>query len=395
MPVGFGVGDHRMFVLDLTIESLVGLNPVKIARSETRRLNGRLPHCGNAYIESFEGNITQHRLLERLHDAHINSSTFNEAAKKVEKIDQEGADYMRHAEKICRKIKACRIPFSEDSSIWIRRTQVYFSLIKFHQGKISNRGNLKRAARRCNIKQPLSLSLQQIAESLEYCQSQCEYFKKYGAKYRVRHLNKRVEAARLREDEDAALKILAIIKRERERAFWRRLNFVTGKKRTRSATTIQVEGENGMVSEKSTQDTVEQAIFAEVHEKRFTLAGVAPICHGQLRKDFGYLADTPSAEAVLNGTYKCHADTDLATKELFAEIARIRKEVPEASAKAVITPEQWKAYWKVQKEETSSSESGLHFGHYKVGARSDLISHYHAARVSVILAHGIALSRWS
>ena len=57
----------------------------------------------------------------------------------------------------------------------------------------------------------------------------------------------------------------------------------------------------------------------------------------------------------------------------------------------VITPEQWR----VINEETSSSESGIHFGHYIVGSKSDIISHYHASRVSVTLAHAIQLERWS
>ncbi len=46
-------------------------------------------------------------------------------------------------------------------------------------------------------------------------------------------------------------------------------------------------------------------------------------------------------------------------------------------------------------KETSSSESGLHFGHYKVGCKSDIINHFHAARVTVTLAHAIQLERWS
>ena len=49
-------------------------------------------------------------------------------------------------------------------------------------------------------------------------------------------------------------------------------------------------------------------------------------------------------------------------KDIFAEIALIQREIPEASTKTVIAPEQWIEYWKAQKEETSS-ESGLHFGH--------------------------------
>ncbi len=40
-------------------------------------------------------------------------------------------------------------------------------------------------------------------------------------------------------------------------------------------------------------------------------------------------------------------------------------------------------------------ESGLHFGHYIVGCKSNLISHYHAARVTVTLAHAVKLEQWS
>ncbi len=43
MPFGFGVGDHRAFILDIPLESLVGVNPVKIVRPVSRRLNSRLP----------------------------------------------------------------------------------------------------------------------------------------------------------------------------------------------------------------------------------------------------------------------------------------------------------------------------------------------------------------
>ncbi len=46
-------------------------------------------------------------------------------------------------------------------------------------------------------------------------------------------------------------------------------------------------------------------------------------------------------------------------------------------------------------EQMLSSESGLHFGHYKVGSKSDIISHYHAVRVTVTLAHAIQLEQWS
>ncbi len=131
--------------------------------------------------------------------------------------------------------------------------------------------------------------------------------------------------------------------------------------------------------ERNTQDTVEQSIFSEVQEKRYTLAGEAPKCNGALFQDFGYMTSTPASRAVLDGTYAAPADSDGATKELFAEIAVIWKLIPGNLVSITITPEQWKQYWKVVNKETLSSESGLQFGHYIVKSKSDIISHYHAA----------------
>ncbi len=70
MPFGYGVGNHRAFILDIPLESLIGVNPVRIVRPASRRLNSRIPGCGKAYITSLESNIIQHCLIKRLHDVH-------------------------------------------------------------------------------------------------------------------------------------------------------------------------------------------------------------------------------------------------------------------------------------------------------------------------------------
>jgi hypothetical protein len=143
----------------------------------------------------------------------------------------------------------------------------------------------------------------------------------------------------------------------------------------RSATTIQVEAKGGAILERTTQDAVENTIFTKIHEKRYTLAGEAPICNRELFNQSRYTANTPASKAVLDGTYKVPAGTDTATTALFEEIAAIRKKVPQNSVSIIINPEQWKQYWRAVKKETSSSKSGIHFGHYIVGSKSDMISH--------------------
>ncbi len=105
--------------------------------------------------------------------------------------------------------------------------------------------------------------------------------------------------------------------------------------------------------------------------------------------------NTPASRAVLDGTYVAPPNSDSATMELFAEITAIHCLVPANSVSAAITPEQWKQYLRVIHEEILSSESGIHFGHYIVGCGLDIISHYHASRVTVTLAHAIQLEQWS
>jgi hypothetical protein len=47
------------------------------------------------------------------------------------------------------------------------------------------------------------------------------------------------------------------------------------------------------------------------------------------------------------------------------------------------------------KEDTSLSQSGLHFGHYIAGADCNHISQFHTQRDSLALKKGIALKHWS
>jgi hypothetical protein len=118
-------------------------------------------------------------------------------------IDEESKQYKQHAEKKCRKIKSGRIPFSPEASVWICRRQVYESLLRYKQGKIQNRSNLRRSALRCGIKRPLSLSWKGIQERLKVCEEKCEYFCKHGQSYRRKHLNNRLSIARAKKNKEA------------------------------------------------------------------------------------------------------------------------------------------------------------------------------------------------
>ena len=395
MPVGYGAGDHRMFVIDFLTSSLVGSSPPRIVRAEARRLNTNIPGVADRYYTKLEDQVMRHRMMDRIGQEYTSSNTKELAKQKWDKLDEEMKRYMKGAEKKCRRIKSGRIPFSPEASKWIRRAQVYRSLLRFHAGKIRNRGNLKRAARRCGISRPLSLSLVEIRARLKVCKDKCNYFKKHGHRYRRKHLHTRLENARRRRNEEAEKRIIEIIAREKQRAHWRRLNYSMAKPKGRSVRVVSVEIPGGGVREVEGQAEVENVLWSNIHNQRFYLGEQAPICKGQMRNAFGYLATTIAARQVLAGTYTYPAEFDTATKELCEVCARIRLGVPANSVKTTIRGVDWSYRWGRAKEKTSSSESGLHFGHYKAAARSPMLSHLHALKTTLALKRGFALERWS
>jgi hypothetical protein len=60
-----------------------------------------------------------------------------------------------------------------------------------------------------------------------------------------------------------------------------------------------------------------------------------------------------------------------------------------------MTKEDLRAHWKRAKEETSSSYSGLHFGHYMAGTTSDHIFHFHALKATLLVHNGLVLECWA
>ena len=158
---------------------------------------------------------------------------------------------------------------------------------------------------------------------------------------------------------------------------------------------VQVEDGAGGVVDVDTEEAVQEAIFNEVHWKCYNLAKEAPIFQGALWGQFGYSATSPTAHSVLDGTYDFPPEMDKATRELFEEIACIRLMVLSGLVDGLISRKRWQKQWQKVKEDTSLSQSGLHFGHYIASTDCNYISQIHALRVLLALKQGIALERWS
>ena len=343
MPSGYGVGDHRMFVIDIDTTSVIGEQPKKVIRPAARRLNTRLPHVLEKYNATVTALFKRHQIIEKLESISAGKyKSLKNTATALNRLDKESAAYMKAAEKRCRKIKSGLIPFSPDAVKWIRQKMVYNSLLLLRQGRKKNKGNITRMACGVGISRPMHLTVEEIRTGLRVCKTKCKDLRKTGWLLRRQHLKARCDSARAQEDHLALRNILAIIRRERDKSFWSRLRCALGKKRGRSVSLVQVEQPHSGVQEYTSREGVQEAIFREIHRKRFFLVEEAPICQGTLREDFGYLARLATAEAILEGTYNFTPHFDQATKDLCMECARIRSMIPKNLVSPIITADTWR-----------------------------------------------------
>lgn len=89
----------------------------------------------------------------------------------------------------------------------------------------------------------------------------------------------------------------------------------------------------------------------------------------------GFLVETEYTANILKGKFKPNPDMDEYTNAFLSFIGKQRQFT---TFYADVLRDDFIAFWKGAREKTSSSLSGRHFGHYKVGSRSHNNSELHA-----------------
>jgi hypothetical protein len=85
---------------------------------------------------------------------------------------------------------------------------------------------------------------------------------------------------------------------------------------------------------------------------------------------------------------------DAYTHEFLDTIQACNPPDPTTRISCAITKEDFQAYWQKTKECTSSSISGLHYGHYKAAASDDFLSEIHALMMELVVTGAIPLAHW-
>jgi len=147
------------------------------------------------------------------------------------------------------------------------------------------------------------------------------------------------------------------------------------------------EGEERMTVQHMDRTTVEAKIMQN-NEKCFSLTENSPPMIEPLQSKLGFLADTDAARCILNGTYVCPPGVGECTKEFLQSLKVLEPRELEDLIPMTVSKEDYQRHWRRSREKTSSSMSGLHFGHWKAAAESDLLSEIHAMFTKIMVSTG-------
>ncbi|KAK1748959.1 hypothetical protein QTG54_000898 [Skeletonema marinoi] len=396
LPFDHEIGDHRPVMVDILSRSILGVPKKTIVRPKARKLSSRVPRIRNNYLSVVREKFKMHQVDKKLRSLEERASfpPTKDVEEGMEKLDNLVEEIMLQAEGQCRIIYPAHYEFSPAVKGWLDKCHALQWLLRYHQGKKVNGGNMRRFAMRNGIKHPMRLSVTDLVEMYHNCKEQARHYMAQSPWLRKTFLYDKMNVAIDQANSDEANRIKGMLKAEAQRKTWQDIQRVTKPRGMLSVTRVEVERQDGVVTEYVNKEEIEKAVMEEL-TSRFGRAGSAPICQGVLYDLLGTYADTEAAVQILEGTFTPPTDADGPTLIILEEIARIWQLMGDGEVNIVITQEDYQYYWRKVKESTSSSLSGLHFGHYKAIGWDDELSNILARKLSLISATGSAPQRWA
>jgi hypothetical protein len=150
---------------------------------------------------------------------------------------------------------------------------------------------------------------------------------------------------------------------------------------------------NDDVIEGHTQDEVECPTLDKCYN-RFQLTKGTPPMMEPLCSELGYLGTTDAAHQILASTFIPPLGVDAITREFLVALQATTPLDPSNCISCKIIHHDFQQHWRKAREHTSSSLSGLHYGHYKAAADSNYLSEVHALMTELAVIGGAPFLWW-
>jgi hypothetical protein len=395
-PHWYGVGDHRVFVVEVSAASLFGGKYPTVGSAAARTLNCKISRCRAQYNSVLKSLCDRHKMHEKLLRLKCLDDNVTPAQYQLmhNRWDNELGEFMSSAEEQCTKFKSCQIEYSPTVGIFIKRRSVLKWILRWYDGAVPDVRNLLRTAKRNNVENPLTTSREDIEARLVACIGHLVELKKQAPELRRKHLLTCLIKAKKRGDDKAVEEIIRIRRKESDRKRRRGIKAVVKAGQGRMVMAVQVQEDGGLTTY-DTHDDIVRVVNSKIGQ-RYKLGHRSPLSAGRLAEEIGQFGEKDAARQILDGTYEFPDGTDGALIELLKEAALLKVEFEEAgdAGDRRLTVEDFISFWHSAREETSSSDSGRHFGHYIAASDDPELAILHVESMNVAASYGLPLDRW-
>eukprot|EP00956_Cyclotella_meneghiniana_P030531 scaffold77050_cov44-Cyclotella_meneghiniana.AAC.2 len=134
---GYGLGDHRVFVVNFDLVQLLGPEYFQLVRLPGRKLQAKRYKIRKAYNKSLRDNIRRHKLTEKYQRLYQSRQTMTHSkiSQEIHKLDKMKTEFMRCAESRCKKKCAGKLPCSPKVSFWFKRLRLFDRIRKQAQSQ--------------------------------------------------------------------------------------------------------------------------------------------------------------------------------------------------------------------------------------------------------------------
>ena len=385
--------DHRCLWMDISFNNAFGYKMQYIANPQARRLKCDDPRIRKKWTQAMHKFVREHNLYKRIKriEDNMNIPLSPESIREFSSILALRKQGMDHADKVCRHLKMGQVPYSPEIKRMALKLTLWKAVKTKKLGCKYSQSKLRRLEKQTGISNSLHTPLHIVEMKIRSAQMEYNKVKKEAKELRYKFLEAKAAAMAEENNGDQKNVYKQLILREKQREAARKIKTILHKINGGGVTRIEIQANNGDITEITTKEGIERACMEENKAKNSQTRNT-PCMTDPLRSAIGYNSNSSNIEAILDGTFVVPNEAPAFAQEFFNQFQRAEVHAP--LAKNHLDRHTFCTGWKKMKEKTSSGISGLHFGHMKACAQDKLLSRFETTLGNIPFSTGYSPPEW-
>ena len=390
------ISDHRALWMDITMDSILGVDRGVFQKPLTRKLQIQNKKVTCKFNRALEHQIRKHNLVEKaeklLEIARAQQKLTPSQAREFESIDEQRCRAIAYANQRCSKLPSDDADFSPtlQTAIGMATIQAEMARRVRTERKIHARW-LQRIKKRWNIQEhiPIPSTIEETTEAVKLARAKVKEVKQKAPELRRDFIDMLIGQAEDEGNQEKAKDLRTIRDREKMRETHARIKIAQGKLKGGGVKFVERHNEDGTRTTIKDKDEMEKEIMA-ANAKKLHSADESPLRQGELQEiltDHDY----NTWEDFLEGKVELPDTMEEGTRRWLENILAL----PTKDRPMEVTEQDYVHSWTKPREHTACAPGPMHYGTFKAMKWSEKATRLHTIMANIPLLTGYTPQRWT